>query len=78
MMVEIVIDGNGTLQGSDLYGAMVRNHAKLAYKSVAGWLEGDGSKPSGIGLVNGLDENLRLQERAPQKLKALRARAQCA
>ena len=72
IVVEMVIAGDGTLQGSDLYGALVRNHAKLAYNSVAGWLEGNDPMPSGIGSVDGLDENLRLQDRVAQKLKALR------
>jgi VacB/RNase II family 3'-5' exoribonuclease len=72
IVVEIVIARDGTLQSSDLYGAMVRNHAKLAYRSVAGWLDGNGPMPSEIGPVAGLDENLRLQERTAQKLKDLR------
>ena len=72
IVVEMVIAGDGSLQGSDLYGATVRNRAKLAYNSVAGWLEGNGPMPQGIGTVDGLDENLRLQDRVAQKLKALR------
>ena len=72
IVVEMVFAEDGTLQGSDLYEATVRNHAKLAYNSVAAWLEGDGALPSGIGIVGGLDENLRLQECVAQKLKALR------
>ena len=72
IVVEIVVAGDGSLQSSDLYGAVVRNRAKLAYNSVAGWLEGDGPMPPGIGAVSGLDANLRLQDRVAQKLKALR------
>ena len=72
VVIEIVLAGDGSLQGSDLYGAMVRNHAKLAYNSVAGWLEGTGPMPQEIGTVPGLDENLRLQDRVAQKLKAFR------
>ncbi len=72
IVVEMVIAGDGALQGSNLYGAMVRNHAKLAYNSVAGWLEGNGSMPSEIGLVDGLEQNLRLQDRVAQRLKTLR------
>jgi exoribonuclease-2 len=72
IVAEMVIAGDGTLQGSDLYGATVSNHAKLAYTGVAGWLEGNGPMPSGIGSVDGLDENLRLQDRVAQKLKAFR------
>jgi exoribonuclease-2 len=72
IVIEMVIAGDGSLQSSDLYGATVRNRAKLAYNSVAAWLEGNGPMPQGIGTVKGLDENLRLQDRLAQKLKALR------
>jgi VacB/RNase II family 3'-5' exoribonuclease len=72
VVVEMVIAADGSLQDSDLYRATVRNRAKLAYNSVAGWLEGSAAMPQVIGKVDGLDENLRLQDRAAQKLKALR------
>src|SRR5664280_830902 len=72
IVVEMVLAGDGSLESSDLYGATVRSRAKLAYNSVAGWLEGSGPMPQGIGAVSGLDENLRLQDRVAQKLKALR------
>ena len=72
VVIEMVIAADGSLQSSDIYGATVRNRAKLAYNSVAAWLEGNGPMPQAIGAVNGLDENLRLQDRVAQKLKALR------
>jgi VacB/RNase II family 3'-5' exoribonuclease len=72
IVIEMVISGGGSLQGSDIYGAVVHNHAKLAYNSVAAWLEGDGPMPQEIGAVKGLDENLRLQDAVAQKLKAFR------
>jgi VacB/RNase II family 3'-5' exoribonuclease len=72
IVIEMVLAGDGSLQSSDLYGATVRNRAKLAYNSVAAWLGGNGPIPQGIDTVKGLDENLRLQDRVAQKLKALR------
>ena len=72
VVVEIVLAGDGALQSSDIYQATVRNWAKLAYNSVAGWLEGSGPMPPEIGAVGGLDENLRLQDHVAQKLRALR------
>jgi VacB/RNase II family 3'-5' exoribonuclease len=72
VVVEMVIGVDGSLQGSDVYRARVRNHAKLAYNSVAAWLEGNGAVPDGIAAVNGLTENLRLQDRIAQSLKNLR------
>ena len=71
-VIELVIADDGSLQNSDCYEAAVRNRAKLAYNSVAGWLEGSGPMPQGISAVTGLDENLRLQDRTAQKLKSFR------
>ena len=72
IVIEMVLAGDGSLQSSDLYQATVRSQAKLAYSSVAAWLESSGPMPHGIGTVKGLDENLRLQDRMAQKLKELR------
>jgi len=72
VVVEIVIDAGGALTGSSLYRATVRNQAKLAYNSVGAWLEGRGPMPAEIGKVDGLADNLRLQDQAAQKLKAIR------
>jgi exoribonuclease-2 len=72
IVVEMVIGADGSLQDSDIYRARVRNHAKLAYNSVAAWLEGNGKVPEAAAAVNGLDENLRLQDRVAQSLKNLR------
>jgi VacB/RNase II family 3'-5' exoribonuclease len=72
VVIEMVIAGNGSLQASEIYGALVRNHAKLAYDSVAAWLEGNGPAPEGISAVAGLDENLRTQDRVARSLKAFR------
>ncbi|MGD0237169.1 MAG: RNB domain-containing ribonuclease [Syntrophorhabdales bacterium] len=72
IIIEMVIGEDGTLQGSDVYRALVRNRAKLAYNSVAAWLEGTGTAPGAIDAVKGLDENLRLQGTVPQRLKKFR------
>jgi VacB/RNase II family 3'-5' exoribonuclease len=72
VVVEMAVGADGSLQGSDIYRARVRNHAKLAYNSVAAWLEGNGAVPEKIAAVAGLAENLRMQDRAAQSLKNLR------
>jgi VacB/RNase II family 3'-5' exoribonuclease len=72
VIVEMTIGVDGSLQGSDIYRARVRNHAKLAYNGVAAWLEGNGAVPAEIAGVNGLAENLRAQDRIAQGLKSLR------
>ncbi|VVB72180.1 Ribonuclease R [uncultured archaeon] len=72
IVVEMVIATDGSLQESDIFRAYVRNHAKLAYNSTAAWLEGKGAMPEGIALVDGLEENLRLQDRVAQEIKNFR------
>jgi len=71
IVIEMVIGADGSLQDSDIYRAIVRNHAKLAYNSVAAWLEGGAELPA-IAAVNGLADNLRLQDKAAQIMKDLR------
>jgi VacB/RNase II family 3'-5' exoribonuclease len=72
VVVEMVIGDDGSFQNSDIYLAAVRNKAKLAYDSVAGWLEGGGTLPAAVAAVRGLDANLRLQDKVAQIMKALR------
>jgi exoribonuclease-2 len=72
VVIEMVIGADGSVQDSDIYRARVRNHAKLAYNSVAAWLEGNGAVPERIAAVNGLGENLREQDRIAQRLKISR------
>jgi VacB/RNase II family 3'-5' exoribonuclease len=72
VIVELVVGEEGSLLGSDVYGALVRNQAKLAYNSVAAWLQGAGAVLPEIPAVPGLEENLRLQDRVAQLLKTLR------
>src|SRR3972149_5648185 len=72
IVIEMVFGEDGSLRSSDLYGATVRNRAKLAYNSVAAWLEGEGPAPGPIAVVEGLAENLRIQDRVAQRLKAFR------
>jgi len=72
VVVEMVIGTDGALQDSDVYLARVHNQAKLAYNSVAAWLDNKGPIPGAIAAVKGLAENLQLQDKAAQILKNLR------
>lgn len=72
VVVEMVVDDGGASGVSSVYPAMVRNQAKLAYPSVGAWLEGEGEMPAAVGAVPGLADNLRLQDRVAQRLKARR------
>lgn len=72
MVIEMVTDPEGAVVGSDLYRATVVNHAKLAYNSVAPWLAGQGPMPGRVAGVPGLADQLRLQDRVAQALRARR------
>ncbi len=72
VVVEYVVAADGSVGTSDVYEAVVRNHAKLAYPSVGAWLEGSGPMPPKIGDVPGLAENLKQQDRAARALKERR------
>jgi len=72
VVIEMVIGADGSLQDSDVYQALVRNHAQLTYNSVAAWLEGNIDMPLAIAAVNGMAENLRLQDRAAESMRNYR------
>jgi exoribonuclease R len=70
--VEMMVATDGSMQDSGIYPARVHNRAKLAYNSVAAWLEAGGAIPDAVAAVAGLADNLRLQDRAAQQLKNFR------
>ncbi len=72
VVVEMTVGTDGSLAGSELYRAAVRNCAKLAYNAVGAWLDGRGPAPDAVAAVLGLDANLRLQDEVAQKLRAFR------
>jgi len=72
VVVDMVIGADGALLASDVYRARVRNRAKLAYNSVAAWLDGTGAAPEALTAVAGLDENLRAQDRIARVLRNAR------
>jgi VacB/RNase II family 3'-5' exoribonuclease len=71
IVIEMIVSADGSVVDSDIHRAHVRNHAKLAYNSVAAWLDG-GVIPEALAAVSGLDENLRIQDRAAQSMKVFR------
>jgi exoribonuclease-2 len=72
LVVEYVVAPDGSLDGGDVYGARVRNRAKLAYDAVGAWLAGPGPIPAPVVAVTGMDEQLRLQDGTAQALSRLR------
>jgi VacB/RNase II family 3'-5' exoribonuclease len=72
MIVDMVVTPEGRVTESEIYRATVKNKAKLAYDSVAAWLDGTGAPPPRVVAVPGMDEQLRAQDRVAQAMKARR------
>jgi VacB/RNase II family 3'-5' exoribonuclease len=72
IVVDIMVGKDGKMIKSDVYQAIVRNCAKLEYNRLAAWLEGNETSYPEITRINGLAENIRLQDRMAQMMKELR------
>ena len=71
--IETCVNADGDVVSFDVYRAMLRNQAKLAYDEVGEWL-GGGNAPDKVGGNAVLSEQLKLQRDASQRLKAERLR----
>jgi len=72
IVVQFDVDGNGDISNTEIYRALVRNRAKLAYDAVGTWLEGKTPPPPAIAKSPELEQQLRLQEEAMQRLRRAR------
>ncbi len=75
IVTEMTLAPDGAVTKADIYRALVRNKAKLAYNSLAAWLDGGAMPPrlaEVLPSVPGLDEQLRTQDRIAQSMRRLR------
>jgi len=72
VVVEIVVTSDGSVKSEDVYRALVRNKAQLAYPSVGAWLEQRGPMPPKIANVPDLAEQLEKQSALAVLLRKLR------
>jgi VacB/RNase II family 3'-5' exoribonuclease len=72
VVVELLVREDGATGSGELYRALVRNQAKLAYDRVAAWLDGKDDEPQAVTAVEGLADALRLQDRVADRMRALR------
>ena len=72
VVTELVVAQDGSVGESTIYRATVKNQAKLAYNSVAAWLDGKAAMPPRVAAVAGMAGQLQLQRRVSQAMKRLR------
>jgi exoribonuclease-2 len=72
VVVEFDVSPDGGLGNPAVYGALVRNKAKLTYEGVGSWLEVKGPPPPAIAASPELEEQLRIQDEAARRLRRAR------
>lgn len=72
VVVEVDIAADGTIAHADVYPAVVRNRAQLAYPSLGDWLEGHGAAPPAVAANPALADQLHAQHALAQRLRKQR------
>src|SRR5437867_4107728 len=70
-VVDITMEPDGSVKQGDVYRARVHNRAQLTYNGVGMWLQGHSEPPPKVSGIAGLAENLKLQDRTADKMRAL-------
>ncbi|NUQ92823.1 MAG: RNB domain-containing ribonuclease [Gemmatimonadaceae bacterium] len=72
IVVEMTVAADGRVGAPDVYRALVCNRAKLTYENVGAWLAGAAPAPRAVVARPELAEQLRMQDEAASRLRALR------
>jgi exoribonuclease-2 len=71
IVAEYTVDADGQMKSGDIYRAVVRNKAQLAYAGVGNWLQG-GSAPAKVAASTELQAQLKLQDQVATTLRKQR------
>lgn len=74
IVYQFSVDAEGCVDDTDIYRAVVKNHAQLAYPSVGAWLQTGKNPPAKIAASDALKKQLLLQNRVAQTLRKERYR----
>lgn len=72
VVIEVDVYRDGRFELSDIYLAIVHNHAKLAYNNVSDWLEGRSGLAENGAKAAGIPEQLKLQDDIATRIKKYR------
>jgi len=72
IVVEMTVTADGSIADTDVYRALVFNHARLAYNDVSNWLDDRAPVPAAIGHSPELQQQVRIQEAASERLRKVR------
>jgi exoribonuclease-2 len=74
IVIELHLLESGEVDSHQIYPAWICNRAKLAYGSTGAWLEGRGPIPAAVANTPGIEEQLRMQQTAAERLGGIRKR----
>ena len=72
MVADMTIGQDGGLQSTEVYHALIRNHAHFAYDSLGDWLDNGGPAPQAISQSATLASQIQLQNQESHRLDQLR------
>jgi VacB/RNase II family 3'-5' exoribonuclease len=72
VVTEFCVDAQGIVSDGQIYRALVRNQAQLAYNGVGAWLEGKGDAPAKVAASKELAKQIHLQDEAAQRMVGAR------
>ena len=72
VVVDMVVAPDGQVQDVSVYRARIVNRAKLTYDAVGQWLAGAASAPAELTALDGLAEQVRLQDEVARRLRMRR------
>ena len=75
VVTELLVAADGAVNSFNFYRATIRNQAKLAYDEVGAWLDGKSGPPQSVTVVAGLEEQVRLQAKAAERLAEFRKKS---
>jgi exoribonuclease-2 len=73
VVVEFDVAADGAISNTSVYRALVHNKAKLVYDDIGAWLENKGPAPRAITASRELNEQVRMQDEAAQRLRRARS-----
>jgi len=71
LVIDFLVSADGSVVSGDVYRAIIRNRAQLAYNAVGAWLEG-GAAPAKVAASTDLQAQLRLQHDVASVLRTAR------
>ena len=74
VVIEYAVRPDGSVHGGGIYLAVVRNQAKLVYEDIGAWLEEMQPIPRMLAEIPGLEDQVRMQHEAAQRLRKCRMR----